>query len=374
MTTRRLALLGSAALAFVVASCAASSGAPGPASSALERVGVLPAQAPLTLPDDVPSTDGGTAGAPFAEGGDTRTEVLDTRVFLEGDSVLRGLGIGSPDPLDLYVASLGWTLTLDAEDGRFTDEGVAKVLSRKNEVHDVLVTMLGNNYGGDPAAYEADLVELLMGFPDVKLFVMFTVPEYRAEQREVNDVLHRLAALDRRILLVDWDLLTRTYDALSGDGIHPTVGGRDVLAQALGLALGKAPGAGPDVTLPALGSTVRPVGVATNKGENTVAPSTAPSGTRSETTVATATTAKATTTTTKAGASTTTAPGATTTTKAAATTTTTKAGATTTSTTAATSTTGGSTTTATASTQPTSTEAPTTAAATTAPSTAPPGT
>ncbi len=57
-------------------------------------------------------------------------------------------------------------------------------------------------------------------------------------------------------MLVDWEAITRTVKGvLSGDDIHPTEYGAQVLAQLIGNALGKAPGAGPDVTLPIVGST-----------------------------------------------------------------------------------------------------------------------
>ncbi|MEZ5257210.1 MAG: hypothetical protein R2705_10070 [Ilumatobacteraceae bacterium] len=241
MTNRRLVSSSLAAVALVVASCATSNGASPPQQVTLDNVGVLPAQVPLTAATslDNPVAETGVVSA----GGSTRDSVEDVRVFMEGDSVLRGLTIGSPDALDLFVASLGWDLTVDARDGRFTDEGVRMIKSRASEVHEVLVTMLGNNYDGDPKRYAEDLTSLLLDYPDVKLFVMFTVPEFESEQREVNDVLRGLAAIDDRIVLVDWERISRTYDGVLGsDGLHPTEYGRLVLAQAIGLALGRAPG------------------------------------------------------------------------------------------------------------------------------------
>ena len=87
----------------------------------------------------------------------------------------------------------------------------------------------------------------------------------------MNDVLRTAAAVDPRLVLIDWERMSREIPGvLSDDRLHPTRYGADVLAQAVGITLGKAPGAGPDVTLPAFGSSTRPTlapGTNTNKGE-----------------------------------------------------------------------------------------------------------
>lgn len=351
--SRRLATLSACALALVVGACGASNGAEPIETFTIEGIGVLPAQSPLT-------GGGGASGAgPSVPDSILTTneieqlQITDNRVFLEGDSVMRGMAIGNPDALDLYVASLGWKLTVDAEVGRFTDEGVSEMKRRSTEVHQVVVAMLGNNYYGDVARFAGEITDMLESFPDVRLFVMFTVPEFEPAQREVNDVLRLAAGADDRLVLIDWERMSREIDGvMTSDGVHPTSYGADVLAQAIGLTLGLAPGAGPDVTLPTLGSPTRPVlaaGVDTNKGENsagvsanaprattttavrtpvtTIAPTTtaapattrAPSATNPATTRPAGTTpATATTSTTPA---TTTVPGSSTSTTAAATTT-----------------------------------------------------
>jgi hypothetical protein len=116
--------------------------------------------------------------------------------------------------------------------------------------------MLGNNYNGDEQDFRNLIRDVRDTLSDARKIVMFTVPEYEPKQKEVNDVLRQAAAEDPRFVLVDWETITRTVrGVLSGDDIHPTEYGAQVLAQLIGNALGKAPGAGPDVTLPVVGST-----------------------------------------------------------------------------------------------------------------------
>lgn len=366
--TRRLVALTTAALALLVGACSASNGAETPPNTSISGLGVLPSQVPLD----------GAAAAPvdsiatsiLVTEGRTPPVITDTRVFMEGDSVLRGMAIGDPDPIDLFIGSLGWDITVDAQNGRFTDVGVSNLIRRADEVGQVVVAMLGNNYDGDEVAFADQLFEMLRAFPDVREFVMFTVPLYREDRTEVNDVLRGLAVVDPRVVLIDWEWMSREIPgALSDDRLHPTSYGATLLAQAVGITLGKAPGAGPDVTLPTFGSTGRPslpAGTDTNKGE-----------TRNDNAAGATTTAVRRTTTT-AAPSATTAAGPTTTRVA---TTTTKPGSTvaTTATTVVSSTTAASTTAPSTSVAPTTvattaTSTATTPAPTTAATTAPPGT
>ncbi len=290
-------VLSACALALVIAACGTSEGAQQVETFTINGIGILPAQPPLA--GDGPG--GSPVGVPdslLPSGEIERPPITDNRVFLEGDSVMRGMAIGNPDALDLYVAALGWKLTVDAEVSRFTEEGVSEMKRRSTDIHQVVVAMLGNNYNGDVARFAGEITGMLAAFPDVRLFVMFTVPEFEPAQREVNDVLRLAAATDDRLVLIDWERMSREIDGvLTSDGLHPTSYGADVLAQALGVTLGLAPGAGPDVTLPALGSASRPAlapGVDTNKGENSAGLSANPP--RATTTTRVRTTTPATTT------------------------------------------------------------------------------
>ena len=271
-------------------------------------------------------------------------EITDPRILFVGDSVSLGMAIGSPDPLDAYVQSMGWKIALDGRVGRFTDEGIRVLQKRSSEIHQVLVLMLGNNYGGDQDQFRQQVAQILQLAAGAKRIIMFTVPLYATKQREVNDVLLRAAATDPRLTVIDWETASRSFKgALSGDGIHPTTYGAMILDQMLAVTLGPAPGGPADATLPTVGDRSTPgtpSWVKTNKGEGnpsigdpnvtippykpptskTTTTAARPAGTTSKTSSTTTTTTTTTTTAKGSGSTTTTSGGGT-----SATTTTTKA-------------------------------------------------
>ncbi|MGD9703289.1 MAG: hypothetical protein AB7Q42_17035 [Acidimicrobiia bacterium] len=249
----RRGVLVSALAALIVASCGTSGGIQTPPEETLAGIGatprqlgedgVLPTQPPLTSaitqPDLPPLTD--------------------PRVFMVGDSVLLAATQGRPDALDAYVGSLGWQITVDARVSRFTDEGVRVLRKRRDEIHEVVVVVLGNNYGGDEAQLAEQIDELLQVLDGVKVIAFLTVPVYAEKQNEVNTILRNVEAADNRVALIDWEGYTRLVPAvLSNDDVHPTTYGADVIAQLIGLTLGHAPGGDPNAPLPVLGSTTRP--------------------------------------------------------------------------------------------------------------------
>ena len=261
----RRGVLVTALAVLIVASCGTSEGARPPTEVTLAGVGVTPRQLgeDRVLPTQPPVTSAITQP--------DLPPLSDPRVFMVGDSVLLATTQGQPDALDTYVGSLGWDITVDARVSRFTDEGVTVLRRRRDEIHEVVVVVLGNNYGGDEAQFAAQIDELLQVLDGVRVIAMLTVPVYAEKQNEVNLILRNAAAADNRVVLVDWEGYTRLVPAvLSNDDVHPTSYGADVIAQLIGLTLGRAPGGDPNVPLPVLGSTTRP-GVAVpgdNKGES----------------------------------------------------------------------------------------------------------
>ena len=251
---------------LIVASCGTSEGVSTPTEVTLSGVGVTPRQLgeERVLPTKPPPTSTAITQPDLPP-------LSDPRVFMVGDSVLLATTQGQPDALDTYVGSLGWNITVDARVSRFTDEGVAVLRRRRDEIHEVVVVALGNNYGGDEVQFAAQVDELLRVLDGVRVIAMLTVPVYAEKQNEVNLILRNAAAADNRIVLVDWEGYTRLVPAvLSNDDVHPTTYGADVIAQLIGLTLGRAPGGDPNVPLPILGSRTRPEGAipGENKGES----------------------------------------------------------------------------------------------------------
>ncbi len=278
-THRPLRVVTVVSILLAVGACAASQGAQDPTAVTLGGIGLTPQQQGGAIADASGSIVANQAlpTAPAQTVAITSPDlprINDNRVFMVGDSVMQAMASGNPDSIDLYVGALGWKVTVDAVQGRFTDEGLKVLKARRKEVHDVAVVMLGNNYNGNQESYALEVQGILDLLNDARVILWFTTPIFRADQREVNDVLKIAAGHDPRLVLLDWDgASTQWAGALRADGIHPSPFGSDILAQMVGAALGRAPGVGPEVTLPRIGASERPKGaLGTDKGENRSTP------------------------------------------------------------------------------------------------------
>jgi len=199
----------------------------------------------------------------------------DPRVLMIGDSVLEATTFRNPDDLDRYVATLGWRIWVDAQRGRHMDQGFATLEEllegeapwesgwalaaapdgRGPVVPEVVVVMLGNNYAGDETGFAASLDGVMDLLDGARKILLFTVPLYKPDQAEVNAAVRAAARRDDRIVLVDWERLSREWEgALKSDGLHPTENkGSPYLAQVIGRVLGAATDVPALVDLPVIG-------------------------------------------------------------------------------------------------------------------------
>ena len=190
----RRALLLSALAALIVAGRGTSQGAQQVTAQTLAGIGVTPQQLGgnegAALPTEPPRTSTAVTQPDLPP-------LTDPRVFMVGDSVLLATTQGRPDALDTYVGSLGWQITVDARVSRFTDEGLRVLRKRRDEVHEVAVVLLGNNYGGDELQFAKQVDEILTLLDDTRVIVMLTVPVYDKKQNEVNEILRQAAAVSK---------------------------------------------------------------------------------------------------------------------------------------------------------------------------------
>ncbi len=199
----------------------------------------------------------------------------DPRVLMIGDSVLEATTFRNPDDLDRYVATLGWRIWVDAQRGRRMGQGLATLQElvagespwdtgwawaaapdgRGPVIPEVVVLMLGNNFEGDEAEFVSSLDGILDLLDGARKVVLFTVPLYQPEQAEVNAALRAAATRDDRIVLVDWERMSREWEGtLKTDGLHPTENkGGHYLAQLIARVLGPAPEVPALVDLPVIG-------------------------------------------------------------------------------------------------------------------------
>jgi lysophospholipase L1-like esterase len=244
----RTTILALGAVSIGLTACGAGSGTDG--AESLLGVAPLPTVSGVgALPDTVPPDREAVVMIPAPIKADgTPAELLGVttegnRVLVIGDSIMASTSSRYGGQMCDELVPLGWKVAVEAEPSRFIDFGNLVL----NEVLDenaapendwnAAVVFLGSNYGGDELRYEAELREILDRLAP-RPTLLFTVTEYRQNYSEVNEVVRKLGEEYDNVTIVDWEAIARTPGVLSGDRLHPTETGREVLAQAVAGALG----------------------------------------------------------------------------------------------------------------------------------------
>jgi hypothetical protein len=167
------------------------------------------------------------------------------RVLVIGDSILASISNRYGDQLCQQLVPRGWEVEVAAEVGRFVEFGREVLEQRPPEDWDAAVVMLGNNYRGDPLAFDDELARLLDELQPLPVLLL-DVTRFEPEQDEVNVVV--VGAANRRddVRLLDWT--TRTGEGapdadelLADDGLHLSARGQEELATMIARAMGRAP-------------------------------------------------------------------------------------------------------------------------------------
>jgi hypothetical protein len=243
MRVRRDILLAAAmAVATLAAACGGTTTSAPPEGGTLGGVGELPAPVasevagsmqPSTTRRVTPTTDNGAVPIGSLVDGN--------RVMLIGDSIMASTSRRYSNDMCEVLVPIGWQTEVNAETGRFIDFGDEVLDERLSAGWDTVVIMLGNNYNGDQASFQAEMRDLVVRLSP-RPVVLLTVTEFRPDRREVNDAIWAIAAEFDNVRVVDWATVTVDADDLLGDdGLHLTDRGRTALAFQVGLALGRAP-------------------------------------------------------------------------------------------------------------------------------------
>jgi hypothetical protein len=166
--------------------------------------------------------------------------VLGNKVLLIGDSLFAGLATRYGGEACRVLEPLGWQVAVEAETGRFIDFGDRVLDARLDEGWDAVVIMLGTNYGGDEIGYEAALAELLDRLAPRPTIVL-TTTVFREMQNEVNAAIGRQVLARENVDALDWSTISAAPGVISGDRIHATDAGRELMAGMIGSMLGPAP-------------------------------------------------------------------------------------------------------------------------------------
>lgn len=157
---------------------------------------------------------------------------IDNRVFVVGDSVMQGASPYLPDLMP------DWSLVIDTKVGRFLDEAIRIIERRREDIADIAVLNLGNNYGGDEATFATEVEEALVALAGVRHIIWVNAAEYTPNRAEVNEVLRDAATRHPELVVVDWNSWwAQRRSFTSGDRLHLTEEGARAYATLVALAV-----------------------------------------------------------------------------------------------------------------------------------------
>ena len=76
---------------------------------------------------------------------------------------------------------------------------------RRDDVHDVVIVLLGHNDAIDPATYRDRLETIVAELADVPLVLLLTNYEFERGRDRMNDELRLVDALHDNVQLADWN-------------------------------------------------------------------------------------------------------------------------------------------------------------------------
>jgi hypothetical protein len=157
---------------------------------------------------------------------------IDNRVFVVGDSVMQGASPYLPDLMP------DWSLIIDTKVGRFLDEAIRVLDRRREEIADIAVLNLGNNYGGDEITFAAEVEKALDTLAGVRHVIWVNAAEFTADRAEVNQVLRDAATRHPNLVIVDWNSWwAQRRSFTTGDRLHLTEEGARAYATLVALAV-----------------------------------------------------------------------------------------------------------------------------------------
>jgi len=155
-------------------------------------------------------------------------------LYAVGDSVLLGT-----EPY-LRATLTGWDIRIDGRVGRGVPEGLNLVRMNGDRLGDVLVVLLGHNYGGG-GSFGPSLEKLLTDIDDVPRVVLVTVVEWSSAQPEVNRAIRAAPLKHENVVVADWSAVVDANPGFLRDHVHPTAGGATALANLITVMVGQAP-------------------------------------------------------------------------------------------------------------------------------------
>ncbi|MEQ1872981.1 MAG: hypothetical protein ABL953_04575 [Ilumatobacteraceae bacterium] len=204
-------------------------------------VGGLPPTLP-TLPPGETTTTVPRTTIPVMPALQIGSLVTRNRLLVIGDSIFASTAKRNGGEMCDALVPLGWGVEVDAERSRFIEFGHEVLSERLGAGWDAAVVLLGNNYGGFPNPFRRSLERLIERLAP-RPVVLLTVSEWRAAQRDVNEIILDMPNLYDNVYILDWAAITAEHpEYLNGeDLLHPNPAGELALVNAVAAVLGPAP-------------------------------------------------------------------------------------------------------------------------------------
>ncbi len=163
------------------------------------------------------------AASPVAAAGPD-SPLVDRRVFVEGDSLTVGMAALLPALLD----PMGRPVTVDAQVGRTTAEGINSLETEGSRIGGTLVVALGTNDLPDPTEFAAHIDQVMI-IAARRPVIWVTVA--RAGWGQLDQTLITAQARWSNLEVIDWRPVITAHPAMrAGDGVHLTDAGYQLRA------------------------------------------------------------------------------------------------------------------------------------------------
>lgn len=191
-----------------------------------------------------PSVPGGLIGGGTAPAR-AATHTIDNRIFVVGDSVMQGAAPYLGDDLS------GWSIIADTRVGRFLDEAIKVVDKRRDDIGQIVVLNLGNNYNGSEEQFGIEVNEMLNRLADVGHVIWINSGEFKDDRAEVNDTLRAATSSHANLTVVDWNSWWKDNRSFTGaDHLHLSPEGAEAYAALIASAVTQVTNAAGEIPAP----------------------------------------------------------------------------------------------------------------------------
>jgi hypothetical protein len=178
------------------------------------------------------------------------------RVYVYGDSVL----LGAKGAIEQRLAGKGWVPSVFAHVGANMPETIRLVRSQQNEIPDVVVLGVGNNYFGNPAVFRQQIDDVMSALGRAKRVIWLNLREFRPDRRDANAELAAAAQRWATLEIADWNAVSMSRPGVHyDDGLHLRPEGARLMAELIDQRLDAYLRGDPPAKVPVTGTQTEPL-------------------------------------------------------------------------------------------------------------------